>query len=316
MATQKKEKRPHLGRGLESLLGPMSTPNTKTPSIATEFASPARPISHAKPQTPVRKLDLVSIQANPYQPRTKWDDANLQDLASSIRSSGVIQPIIVRATSGGYELIAGERRLRASKIAGLSDIPAIVRNATDEQMLEIALVENIHRTDLTPVEKAKAYKRFIESFSLTHAEAGDKLGQNRTVISNHLRLLDLPRDIQEMLSASQLSMGHAKAILALPTDELRRKLANLAMAGRLSVREVEKLVQKYTKPKQEAKQTGRSVPPYLADLEKRFTEHLGTKVKIDTRKNGQKGKIMIEFYSLDEFEELAKKLGLGEIEQV
>lgn len=311
MATQKKKKRPHLGRGLESLLSPMNTPSSNTLEIANEFTTPTNPATHGKPQTPVRRLNLSSIQANPYQPRTKWDDGQLEDLAASIRSSGVIQPIIVRATSGGYELIAGERRLRASKLADQPDIPAIVRNATDEQMLELALVENIHRADLNPIERAKAYQRFIESFSLTHAEAAEKLGQTRTVISNHLRLLDLPRDIQDMLLAGQLSMGHAKAILALPTDDLRRKLANRAMAGRLSVREVEKLVQQHAQPTLEKAKTERNIPPYLADLERRLGEILGTKVQIDTRKNGQRGRVIIDFYSLDEFESIAKKLGLN-----
>lgn len=311
MATQKKEKRPHLGRGLESLLGPMGDPKQNIPKIAKEFASPASGTHHGKPQTPVRRLNLNSIQTNPYQPRTKWNDEQLKDLASSIRSSGVIQPIIVRATSGGYELIAGERRLRASKLAGELDIPAIVRNATDEQMLELALVENIHRADLNAIERAKAYHRFIESFSLTHAEAAEKLGQTRTVISNHLRLLDLPRDIQEMLLSGQLTMGHAKAILALPTDDLRRTLANRAMAGRLSVREVEKLVQRHSQTSPEKVKSKRAIPPYLADLEKRFSEALGTKVRIDTRKNGQRGRVMIDFYSIEEFESISIKLGLN-----
>jgi ParB family chromosome partitioning protein len=311
MATQKKAKRPHLGRGLESLLGPMGSPDQNTTKFANEFASPASSIPPGKPQTPVRRLHLNSIQVNPYQPRTKWDDGQLEDLAASIRSSGVIQPIIVRATSGGYELIAGERRLRASKLAGQPDIPAIVRNATDEQMLEFALVENIHRADLNPIERAKAYQKFIESFSLTHAEVAGKLGQTRTVISNHLRLLDLPRDIQDMLTADQLTMGHAKAILTLPTEELRRKLANRAMAGRLSVRQVEKLVRRYSRPTSEKGESESTIPPYLADMERQFSEALGTKVRIDTRKNGQCGKVVIDFYSLDEFESLSKKLGVN-----
>jgi ParB family chromosome partitioning protein len=311
MATQKKAKRPHLGRGLESLLGPMGSPDQNATKFANEFASTASSISPGKPQTPVRRLNLNSIQINPYQPRTKWDDGQLQDLAASIRSSGVIQPIIVRATSGGYELIAGERRLRASKLAGKPDIPAIVRDATDEQMLELALVENIHRADLNPIERAKAYQRFIESFSLTHAEAAEKLGQARTAISNHLRLLDLPRDIQNMLLSGQLTMGHAKAILALPTDELRRKLANSAMAGRLSVRQVEKLVKRYSSQTSDKGKSESTVPPYLVDMERQFGEALGTKVRIDTRKNGQSGRVIIDFYSLDEFDSLSKKLGVN-----
>ena len=307
----KKDKKPHLGRGLESLLGPMNPPAQKPEPVKQSITPQTQPQTAVGiPQTPVRKLKIAEIQSNPYQPRTEWDDEQLQDLASSIKSSGLLQPIIVRSNGINYELIAGERRLRASGLAGLTEIPAIVRNATDEQMLELALVENIQRADLNPMEKAKAYSRFVESFSLTHAEAAEKLGQSRSVITNHLRLLDLPFEIQQMLLNGQLTMGHARAILALPTDDLRNKLANRALAGRLSVREVERLVSQQTKLAQSESKPEKSIPPYLDDLQKRLAESLGTKVTINANKTGQKGKLVIDFYSLDQFDDLAKRLGL------
>lgn len=316
--TSKKDKKPHLGRGLEALLGPMTAPPQQPaaqtePVITGHNNQPTQQTSpHGTPQTPVRKLQISAIQPNPYQPRTEWNDEQLADLAASIKSSGVIQPIIVRSNGINYELIAGERRLRASGLAGLTEIPAIVRNATDEQMLEIALVENIQRSDLNPLEKAKAYKRFIESFSLTHAEAADKLGQSRSVITNHLRLLDLPIEIQQMLLRGELTMGHARAILALPTEDMRRKLANKALAGRLSVREVEKFVQQLTNSNPDNQPTQKSMPPYLSDLQRRLTDSLGTKVTINANKTGQKGKLIIDFYSLDEFDAITKRLGLSD----
>ncbi|MHC4659029.1 MAG: ParB/RepB/Spo0J family partition protein, partial [Planctomycetota bacterium] len=195
-------------------------------------------------------------------------------------------------------------------------IPAVVRAASDEDLLELALVENIHRTDLNPIERAKAYQNYLNTLSLTQAEAAQRLGEDRSVIANYLRLLDLPDEIKQMLAQGQLTMGHARAILALPTDELRRKLANRAMAGRLSVREVERLVRKYLTGTDQARTTVRSKPPHILDLESKLSSRLGTKVSIETRKNGQRGKIIIEFYSLDEFDRIAENIGLASLEEV
>jgi len=213
-------------------------------------------------------------------------------------------------------LIAGERRFRAAQMASLKTIPAMVRQATNEQMLEWALVENIHRTDLNPIERAKAYQNYLNTFSLTQAEASERLGEDRSVIANYLRLLDLPMEVKQMLTEGQLTAGHAKAILALPTDELRRKLANRAMAGRLSVREVERLVRRYLIDTDQAKVTIRSKPAHILDLERKLSSQLGTKVTIETRNKGQRGKIVIEFYSLDEFDGITERLGLVCEEQV
>ncbi|MHC4751596.1 MAG: ParB/RepB/Spo0J family partition protein, partial [Planctomycetota bacterium] len=215
----------------------------------------------------LREINIDAISPNPYQARTVWNEQELAELAESIRANGIIQPIIVRPAVAGYQLIAGERRFRAAKLASLVTIPALVRQASDEQLHEWALVENIHRVDLNPIERAKAYQDYLSTFSLTQAEAAERLGEGRSVVANYLRLLDLPQEIKQMLAEGQLTMGHARAILALPTDELRRKLANRAMAGRLSVREVERLVRKYLAGTNQAKTTIRSKPPHILDLE-------------------------------------------------
>jgi ParB family chromosome partitioning protein len=262
-------------------------------------------------QASLRDVALEHISANPYQARTIWNEQDLIELADSIKANGVIQPIIVRAFQGGFQLIAGERRLRAAQIAGLRTIPAIVREVTDEQLFEWSLVENIHRRDLNPIERAKAYQRYLGAFSLTQAEASQRLGEDRSVIANHLRLLDLPEDIRRMLVDGQLTMGHARAILSLPSDELRRKLANRALAGRLSVRDVERLVRKYLQEEAKTPVKARTKPAHIADLEDKLCRHLGTRVQIDARRNGQRGKIVIEFDSLDEFERITEALGLA-----
>ncbi len=332
MTAKKKEKVKHLGRGLQSLLGPLTSKSIELP-IPQQVTAPVVEISAdnkdtkadaGRPKFPedkelresLRAMPLDLIVPNLYQPRTVWNENELEELADSIRANGVVQPIIVRPFEEGYQLIAGERRFRASQLAGLEKIPAIVRHATDEQMLELALVENIHRTNLNPIERAKAYQNYVKTFSLTHAEAGQRLGENRSVVTNYLRLLDLPGEIQQMLTEGTLAMGHARAILALPNDDLKRKLANRAMAGRLSVREVEKLVRQNLTETGQQKQKSRQKAPHILDLESTLSSQLGTRVAIETRKSGQRGKITIEFYSLREFERITERLGLNTIEEV
>jgi ParB family chromosome partitioning protein len=315
MEVKKREKPKHLGRGLESLIGPIKYDviAAKQPESEQESAPnfpPNKELSES-----LKEISLNAISPNPYQARTVWNEQELEELAESIRANGVIQPIIVRPAGPGYELIAGERRYRAAQLASLTTIPALVRQATDEQMLELALVENIHRVNLNPIERAKAYQNYLSTFCLTQAEAAERLGEDRSVIANYLRLLDLPDEIKQMLSDGRLTMGHARAILALPTDELRRKLANRALAGRLSVREVERLVRKYLTSTNQVINPVRSKPAHILDLENNLSRQLGTKVSIETRKNGQRGRIIIEFYSLDEFDSITERLGLASIEQ-
>jgi len=311
MADGKKQKPRHLGRGLRSLMGPITISNPEPDQVL-----PSPPDAYIFPpdkelHDSLQKISLDSISPNPYQARSVWNEHELEELTESIKANGIIQPIIVRPIGTGFQLIAGERRLRASELAGLTTIPALVRRASDEQLQEWALVENIHRVDLNPIERAKAYHEYINTFSLTQAEAAERLGEGRSVVANYLRLLDLPQEIKQMLADGELSMGHARAILALPTDELRRKLANRAMAGRLSVREVERLVRKYLAGTGQTKTTVRSKPPHILDIENKLSSQLCTKVNIETRKSGQRGKVIIEFYSLDEFDGILERIGLA-----
>ena len=312
----KKEKTKHLGRGLQSLLSPI----THVQVEPTEESSIPINSSNMPPdkvlQDSLQELSIESISPNPYQPRTVWNDQDLSDLAESIKANGVIQPIIVRPSGSKYQLIAGERRFRAAQLALMTTIPALVRSASDKQLLEWSLVENIHRVGLNPIERAKAYQDYISTFSLTQAKAAERLGEDRYVVANYIRLLDLPQEIKQMLTEGQLTMGHARAILALPTDELRRKLANRALVGRLSVRAVERLVRKYITGTSQAKTTMRTKPPHILDLERKLSSQLATKVNINTQKNGHRGRIVIEFYSLDEFESITERIGLACSEEV
>jgi ParB family chromosome partitioning protein len=316
MTEKKREKPRHLGRGLQSLLSPITSLGDESDQVFSNNPT----ISNFPPDKELRdslqKISIESISPNPYQARTVWNEQELAELTESIRANGIIQPIIVRPIGTGFQLIAGERRLRAAELASLTSIPALVRRATDEQLHEWALVENIHRVDLNPIERAKAYQEYISTFSLTQAEAAERLGEDRSVIANYIRLMDLPLEIKQMLAENKLSMGHARAILALPTDELRRKLANRAMAGRLSVREVERLVRKYLAGTEKVKNTIKSKPPHIVDIENKLSSQLGTKVSVETRKNGQRGKLIIEFYSIDEFDGIMEKIGLACEEQV
>ena len=308
----RKVKKPHLGRGLEALLGSVSFPSSD--SVA-EFQNsnietkpnfpPDKEVLNNKSEIPVDQ-----IVPNPYQPRTAWNEEGLNDLAQSIKSNGILQPIIVRPVDGKYEVIAGERRLRAAQIAGLSVVPVVVRQATDQQMLELALVENIHRADLNPIERARAYQNYITTFNLNQTDASERLGEDRSVVSNFLRLLELPQEIKDMLIDGRLSMGHARAILALPTDQLRKTLANKALAGRLNVRDVERLVRKFVEDNQKTTPEKKQKAAHIIDLEKQLQQILGTKVRIEGGRRTHKGRIVIEYYSLDDFERLTERIGL------
>ena len=309
------EKPRHLGRGLESLLGPMPSNLSPVDSVPPQAAALNLPPDPER-DTALRQLPLNVISPNPYQARTVWNEEDLAELTDSIRANGIIQPIVVRPFQGRYQLIAGERRYRAARQAPLDTIPALVREVTDEQLFEWSLVENIHRRGLNAIERAKAYQRYLAAFSLTQVDAAARLGEDRSVIANHLRLLDLPEEVKQMLIDQRLSMGHARAILGLPTDDLRRKLANRALAGRLSVREVERLVRNTleTEAKTNAKSPGK--PSHILALEDRLKKYLGTRVAIQTTRGGQRGKILIEFDSLDAFDRITEMLGIDCREEV
>ncbi len=314
--SHKTEKPKHLGRGLASLLGPIiydKQPST-LPIPIVDISD--KSLDNKELSNIFAELNIDDIQPNPFQVRFIWNEQELADLARSIKANGIIQPIIVRRAGAFYQLIAGERRWRAAKQAEFKTIPAIVRNVDDKNLLELALVENIHRTDLNPIERANAYHRYMSTLSLTQVEAAARLGEDRSVIANHVRLLDLPAELKQMLIDGQLSMGHARAILALPTDELKRKLAHRALAGRLSVREVERLVRRHLATSGHQKKTHRTRPAHIQDLEIRLSKELGTNVSIDTRKNGKHGRIVIEFHSLEEFDRITEKMGVTNNEEI
>jgi ParB family chromosome partitioning protein len=322
--TEKLEKPKHLGRGLASLLSPIITNASEVPLPIPIAEIGSNILLDKGLGNSLKDIKVNDIQPNPYQVRFVYNEQELEELAKSIKTNGVIQPVIVRrlgvgstsSPQAGYQLIAGERRWRASKLAGIETVPAIVREVKDDEMLELALIENIHRTDLNPIERANAYHNYINKLSLTQSEAADRLGEDRSVIANYLRLLDLPTEIKQMLIDEQLTMGHARAILALPTDEHRRKLANRAMAGRLSVREIERLVRMYITVDEKPLKPARIRSAHILDLESRLSRELGTNVSIETRKKGKCGKIVIEFHSLEEFDRIMQQIGITSTEEV
>ncbi|MGL6047122.1 MAG: ParB/RepB/Spo0J family partition protein [Vogesella sp.] len=274
-----------LGRGLDALLSTVESDNER-----------------------LTTLPVSSIRPGKYQPRSHMDETALAELAASIRSQGLIQPIVVREIGlGDYELIAGERRWRASQLAGLADIPAVVRSVADQSALAMGLIENIQRQQLDPLEEAKGIKRLIEEFGLTHEGAAEALGRSRSAISNLLRLLALPAPLQTMLHEGQLEMGHARALLPLPVLQ-QMALAQAVVAEQLSVREVEQRVHALAEPKVGRKAA--AVAPRDADIERlagMLSDKLGMSVSFRHGSKG-KGKVIIDYASLDELDGLLEKL--------
>lgn len=283
--TTKKKKR--LGRGLDALLG--SSEITNGASENTNKGTPSAPES-APSSLPIEKL-----QRGEYQPRTNMDQASLEELAASIKSQGIIQPILVRPISADrYEIIAGERRWRAAQIAQLDEVPVLVRNIPDEATLAVALIENIQRENLNPVEEAVGLKRLMDEFELTHEEMAKSVGRSRAAVTNLLRLLNLSHGAKQLLEHGKIEMGHARALLSLPVEQQDFAAAEVYSKG-LSVRQTEALVRSYAKPKQ--KTTKQSKSSDVARLEESLSEKLGTRVSLED-KNG-KGRLVIEYKSLD-----------------
>ena len=258
----------------------------------------------------VPSVPIAAVRPNRYQPRSNFDPEKIEELKISISEKGVIQPIIVnkRADSEGYELIAGERRLRAAKELGWAEIPCIVKEVDDRELLEIALIENLQRENLNPIEEATAYKQLVNEFNLTQSEAAQKVGKNRSTVTNMLRLLNLPEEIQELLKGGYLSTGHARPLLAIPDAERQVAIANNIVEKGLSVRETEKLIQKLAKKnKKETKSKASVLDSYLQNLEDELQRNFGTKVRIKKIAE-DRGKIEISFYSNEDFERLIERL--------
>jgi ParB family chromosome partitioning protein len=253
----------------------------------------------------VALLAISEIKPNPLQPRSVFDATRLDELANSIKIHGIIQPILVRHHGSHYELIAGERRLRAAKLAGLLEVPALVQDYTDGRVLEIALIENIQREDLNPMETAQALERLHTEMNLSHEEIATRTGKDRTTITNMIRLLRLPREVQLLVAERRLSMGHARAILGLVTPELQTQVAEKAAAQGFSVRQVERLVKKVNEPRvpSEDPLQDPNIKAAVGDLE----AALGTRVRI-VEKSDQRGRIEIEYYSQEELQRIYESI--------
>lgn len=287
-----------LGRGLQSLLsGEFDLEEEATNRPRGEFF----------------RCNIADIRPNPYQPRKEMDEQALSQLAESIKKRGVLQPLVVREIDGDnqYELIAGERRLRAAKLAGLAEVPVLVKKASPEARLEIALIENIQRQNLNPVEEAAAYKRLTDEFKMTQDEVAKKVGKERSTVTNIMRLLHLPEYVQIDVASGRISMGHARVLLGVADEEMLRELRDRIIAQGLSVREIEKIVSSQKniqgKKNKAAQQNKKAIPEtYCKTLAEDVSRTMGTKSKII--QNGTRGKLEIEYYSLEDLERIHRLL--------
>ena len=321
--------KPRLGRGLSSLINPAASyviedQPVEAVSSAGSPAAQAGQVTHGQTAaqtaspTPI-ELPVEQISPNPYQPRREFKPLELQELCDSIVQQGILQPLIVARSeqtdaATPYVLIAGERRLRAAKLAGLASVPCVIKFATRQQMVEWALVENIQRENLNPLERALAYRHYMDRFSFTQVQIAEKLGQARATVANFLRLLDLPSDTQELLSHGKISFGHAKVLLGLNNPAQQEALAKKVAQDDLSVRQLEGVIavlQMQANPQAAAdKKSAKAKPPYLRDLEEQLTHVVGTRVIIHQGRSKNSGKLVVEYYSLEDFDRISKLLGL------
>lgn len=291
-----KAKMTGLGKGLDVLFGgaPLEMQTLEEENTQPEETADSKNL---------KTLRITEVEPNREQPRKNFDKDALEELAESIKIHGLIQPIIVQKKEDYYEIIAGERRWRAAKIAGLKELPVVIKEYTPQEVMEIALIENIQRKDLNPIEEAIAYKSLVNEYNLKQDELAKKMSKSRAAIANSMRLLKLAEDVQEMIINQELSMGHARALLAIEHEELQIDTAKTVIEKGLSVRETEKLVKNILKPKQ----IRMEIPPVdkavYDQIQDRLKEVMGTKVSINPKKNG-KGKIEIEYYSSEELERL------------
>ncbi len=280
-----------LGKGLDTLIPKGVVINDKT--------TPAQGSSAAKPDQVVK---ITKVEPNRNQPRKRFDEDQLQELAESIKTHGVIIPILVVNRGDYYEIVAGERRWRAAKIAGLKEVPVIIREYTDKEIAEISLIENIQRTDLNPIEEAMAYKSLIDEYNYKQDELAERVSKSRTTITNSLRLLKLTDNVQDMIVEDMISAGHARALLSIEDADQQYELAQRIMDEKLSVRDIEKIVKAKNKPKIEKKKNEKQEALYR-DIEEKLKTNIGTKVTI-TAKGDKAGKIEIEFYDQEDLQKI------------
>ncbi len=336
ISNESQNKKARLGRGLGSLLGENSTmrsipaasippvqssvvapvvqatastpsPVVSKPAHAAQSMPPAVPAEEVSPQNRIWKVAIDKLQPSSVQPRRHFEKAKLEELAQSIKTSGILQPILTRRRSDGkFEIIAGERRWRAAQLAGLHELPVLVREFDELTALEVAIIENIQREDLNPIEEAEAYFRLSAEFRLTQAQVADKVGKDRATVANSIRLLQLEPSVKELLGVGKISTGHAKVLLTVPGPEAQRKLAERVISENLTVRQLEKAIRALNKPEEESSELPQITSTLVQNLSDEVQRALGTKVSIDYA-NG-KGKILIHFYSDDELTSITDKM--------
>ena len=291
-------KRNGLGKGLDSLIPNKTSEKSEKTSAKKTFDD-----SKKEDKTGEVMVKINSVEPNREQPRKDFDEDSLVELADSIKQFGILQPLIVQQKKDYYEIIAGERRWRAAKMAGIKEVPVIIKNYTDQEIVEISLIENIQRENLNPIEEARAFKRLLEEFNLKQDEVAERVSKSRTAVTNSMRLLKLSDRVQQMIIDDMISTGHARALLALDDEEQQYQLANRIFDEKLSVRETEKLVKALKDPKKMVRKEKTEHTFVYENLEERMKGIIGTKVRVNAKANG-KGKIEIEYYSEDELERI------------
>ncbi len=282
-----------LGKGLDLMI----------PNIVGESKEKKSSVDVAAEKEGATLVKITKVEPNREQPRKLFDEDALQELADSIKQFGVIQPILVQDRKDYYEIIAGERRWRAAKLAGLKEVPVIIKNYTEREIVEISLIENIQREDLNPIEEAQAYKRLLNEFNLKQDEVAERVSKSRAAVTNSLRLLKLSDRVQQMVIDEMITTGHARALLAIEKEEDQYLLAQRIFDEKLSVREVEKLVKNYGKPEKVKVEKNKALEVIYRDIEEQLKQKLSTKVAVNSKGNGA-GKIEIEFYNHDDLERL------------
>jgi ParB family chromosome partitioning protein len=304
-----------LGRGLSSLISTdfsrEKLDSAAPPPQTIDTAAPQSPAAPVASRPTLLTLKLSEIRQNPLQPRKHFDEAALHGLAQSLRERGALQPIVVRRAEVGYELVAGERRFRASKLADLNEITAIVRNVSDEEMLELALIENIQRADLNPLERARGYLLLHDKYGLTHEEIAAKMGEDRASVTNFMRLLQLSEPVLELIGANLLGLGHARALVAIKDTAQQIKLADKICKEGWSVRKTETIIAGLHRGGGGGATVSLARKPNVEDLEQRLGASLGTRVTIREGRRRHSGRLVIEYYTLDDFERITQRLGLS-----
>lgn len=291
-----------LGKGLDSLI-----PTNVMMESEVKHATVSTASSPEEEKDGTLMVKLSKVEPNREQPRKNFDEDSLQELAESLKQFGMLQPILVQNRGDYYEIIAGERRWRAAKIAGLKEVPVIVRELTDQEIVEISLIENIQREDLNPIEEAQAYKRLLTEFHLKQDEVAERVSKSRTAVTNSMRLLKLCDEVQKMVVDDMISTGHARALISIEDPEEQYLIAQKIFDEKLSVREVEKLVKELHKPPKPPKEENKTLQAIYQEISERLKQSLSTKVSVSAKQNGA-GKIEIEFYNHEDLERLLERI--------